>query len=125
MLSVDNFPVLSVPCVISEPFEACRFRELIFANTLATLSSACLSGELPLRTACLVPELLPRFRCFDSDGLDRLAGRLVDPLLGGVFDFESSFSAQNCLPEDEGRRVWRSTDALLEDGIDVRGASSG
>jgi hypothetical protein len=67
-----------------------------------------------------MPELLPRFSGFDSDGLDRL----VDPLLGGVFDFESSFSAQNCLPEDEGGRMWRSTDALLEYGIDVRGASS-
>jgi hypothetical protein len=67
-----------------------------------------------------MPELLPRFSGFDSDGLDRLAGRLEDPLLGGVFDFESSFSAQNCLPDEEGRRVWR-----LEDGVDVRGASSG
>ena len=112
--------MLSVPCVISEPFEACRFRELIRANTLATLSSACFSGALSFRMACLMPELLPRSNGFDSDGLDRL----VDPLLGGVFDFESSFSAQNCLPDDEGRRVWRSTDALLEDGIDVRGGSS-
>jgi len=71
-----------------------------------------------------MPELLPRSCGFDSDGLDRLAGRLVDPLLGGDFDFESSLSAKNCLLDDEGRRVWRSTEALLEDGIDVRGASS-